>query len=162
MLEAALSQTACHNTGGWPTFAGWPRHNHYTHEQSYYKWLERTWRGGLRVFVNLMVENRVLCELYPLTPQPRPRTATRWTRSGGSSSGLAELQDYIDAQSGGPGKGWYRIVETPAEARQVINDGKLAVVLGMEVSEPFDCRLMQPGDVPTCSEQDVTNGLDEI
>ena len=30
----------------------------------------------------------------------------------------------------------------------MINDGKLAVIMGMEVSEPFGCRLMQPGDVP--------------
>ena len=27
------------------------------------------------------------------------------------------MQDYIDAQFGGPGKGWYRIVTNPLEAR---------------------------------------------
>ena len=27
---------------------------------------------------------------------------------------MRELERYIDAQSGGPGKGWYRIVETPS------------------------------------------------
>ena len=26
---------------------------------------------------------------------------------------MHELERYIDAQSGGPGKGWYRIVESP-------------------------------------------------
>ena len=26
---------------------------------------------------------------------------------------MHKLQDYIDAQYGGPGKGWYRIVSTP-------------------------------------------------
>ena len=29
---------------------------------------------------------------------------------------LRQLQDYIDAQNGGPGKGWFRIVTTPFEA----------------------------------------------
>ena len=27
---------------------------------------QRAWRGGQRIFVNLLVENEVLCELYPL------------------------------------------------------------------------------------------------
>ena len=28
--------------------------------------MERSWRGGQRIFVNLLVENNKLCELYPL------------------------------------------------------------------------------------------------
>ncbi len=56
---------------------------------------------------------------------------------------MVALQDYIDAQFGGPGKGFFRIVKTPAEARSVINDGKLAVVLGVEVSEVLDCGAVQ-------------------
>ena len=32
--------------------------------------------------------------------------------------------DYIDAQYGGPGKGWYRIVTNPFQARKVINAGQ--------------------------------------
>ncbi len=67
------------------------------------------------------------------------RTATRWTPSAARSSGSSELEDYIDAQAGGPGKGFFRIVETPFQARKAINKGKLAVIKGMEVSEPFDC-----------------------
>ena len=75
---------------------------------------------------------------------------------------IHEMEDYIDAQWGGPGKGWYRIVESPGRRAQVINDGKLAVVKGMEVSEPFNCRLMQPGDIPLCSEAELDDGIDEI
>jgi hypothetical protein len=51
------------------------------------------------------------------------------------------MQDYIDAQSGGRGQGFFRIVLTPAEARQVIADGKLAVVLGIEISNVLNCKL---------------------
>ena len=32
-----------HNTDGWPTFEGWPTHSSLTHEQVYYKWMERAW-----------------------------------------------------------------------------------------------------------------------
>ena len=37
---------------------------------------------------------------------------------------MREMQDYIDAQSGGPGKGFYRIVTSPFQARKVINAGQ--------------------------------------
>jgi hypothetical protein len=42
----------------------------------------------------------------------------------------------------------------------VINDGKLAVVLGIEVSEVLDCGLQN--DVPQCSTSDIDAGLDEL
>ena len=43
-----------HDPVGWPTFNDWPHHKSLTHEQAYYRWLERAWRGGLRIFVNLL------------------------------------------------------------------------------------------------------------
>ena len=161
-LENAISGTTCHDTDGWPTFAGWPTHQQLTHEQSYYRWIERSWRSGLRIWVNLMVENRVLCEIYPLTPPPSTQNCNEMDSVRRQIKDIHKLQDYIDAQWGGPGKGWYRIVESPKEARAVINDGKLAVIKGMEVSEPFNCRLLQPGDMPLCSESGVDAGIDEL
>jgi hypothetical protein len=58
--ENALSYgdpTHRHDTTGWPTFKDWPSYPSLTHEQSYYRWLERSWRAGQRVFVNLLVDN---------------------------------------------------------------------------------------------------------
>lgn len=49
------------------------------------------------------------------------------------------MQADIDRRSGGPGRGWYRIVRTPKEARSVIAQGKLAVVLGVEIDNLFGC-----------------------
>ena len=49
------------------------------------------------------------------------------------------MEQYVDAQYGGPGQGWFRIAYSAAEARQIINSGKLAVVLGIEVDELFGC-----------------------
>lgn len=51
------------------------------------------------------------------------------------------MEASIDARSGGPGLGWYRIVTSPAEARSVIAAGKLAVVLGIEVDNLFGRNL---------------------
>ena len=73
---------------------------------------------------------------------------------------LRELQDYVDAQNGGPGKGWFRIVKSPAQARRVVNAGKLAVVMGIEVSKLFDCGV-QDGQ-PDCTAAQVDARLKEV
>ena len=71
------------------------------------------------------------------------------------------MQDYIDAQEGGPGHGWFRIVTSPAEARDVIRAGKMAVVLGIETSNLFDCFLVPaPQSIPPAREADVVATLD--
>jgi hypothetical protein len=124
-----------HDTVGWPTFGYWPHYDSLTHEQVYYKWLERAWRGGLRMFTNLLVDNGVLCELYP----HKKNSCNEMDGVRLQAKRLHEFQRYIDAQSGGPGEGWFRIVKDPFEARRVINAGKLAVVMGIEVSVPLDC-----------------------
>ncbi len=153
---AAGNPAQGHDTDGWPTFKGWPTYRTYTHEQVYYKWLERAWRGGLRLYTNLLVDNEVLCEVYPIKRNPcNEMHNIRLQRKR-----LDELVDYIDAQHGGPGKGWLRIVRTPFEAREVINAGKLALVVGIETSKLFDC-----GEVnhrPLCDRGQIDRQLDEV
>ena len=115
-----------HATDGWPTFSYWPRYNSLTHEQIYYKWLERAWRGGLRMFTNLLVDNHALCTIYPL----KKNSCNEMDGVRLEAKRIHELERYIDAQSGGPGEGWFRIVTDPFQARRTINEGKLAVVPG--------------------------------
>ena len=156
VLETAFSGSNCHGTDGWPTFEGWPKHDLLTHEQTYYRWLERAWMGGLRLYANLFVENGVLCEIYPI----KRNSCDEMESVRLQIRDIYELQDYIDAQSGGPGRGFFRIVKSPFEARRVIADGKLAVVLGIEVSELFNCyhRDYQPA----CTKEDIDRQLDEV
>ena len=159
VLESVLSggdPVEGHNTDGWPTFEGWPRHDSLTHEQIYYKWLERAWRGGLRMFTNLLVDNNQLCKIYPY----KRNSCNEMDGVRLQAQRIHELQDYIDAQNGGPGEGWFRIVTDPFEAREVINEGKLAVVLGIEVSVPLDCG--STADMPRCNLDDIDAGLDEV
>ncbi len=138
-----------HATAGYPQFVEWPGRGMLTHEGMYYKWVERAWKSGLRIMVNDLVENRVLCELVKTTD-----TANPLVEQGGPGlqcnemesvykqiEFMARLQDYIDAQSGGPGEGWMRLVGSPEEARQVIAEGKLAVVQGVEISHLFNCQV---------------------
>ncbi|WP_027503000.1 membrane dipeptidase [Rhodococcus sp. UNC363MFTsu5.1] len=159
LLESILSGGSPldgRDTTGWPTFKNWPAHDSLTHEQTYYKWIERAWRGGLRMFNDLLVNNRVLCDLYPY----KNRSCNDMDTIRAQAKQVHEMQDYIDAQYGGPGRGWFRIVSNPADVRKVIGEGKLAVTIGIETSEPFGCGLRD--GVPQCNEADIDRGLDEV
>jgi microsomal dipeptidase-like Zn-dependent dipeptidase len=132
---------------GAPVFAGWPQWNSTTHQQVYYKWLERAWQGGLRVITMLAVTNEALCRgNRHLLSYPHGAT-------GGVVGCLASMnsideqiqaaydfQTFIDNKYGGTGTGWFRIVTTPADARAQIAAGNLAVVLGIEMDNLFECR----------------------
>ena len=148
--------TGTHDPVGYPTFADWPAHDSLTHQAAYYKWIERAWRGGLRLMVNHLVANRQLCEIYPLKNKPCGEMDSIRLQA----RMMNDLQAFIDAEHGGTGKGWLRIVRGEAEARQVIEGGKLAVLLGIETSEPFGCR--QVLGLPLCGKADIDRGLDEM
>jgi hypothetical protein len=145
-----------HDPVGWPTFRDWPAWDSRTHQQAYYTWLERSWRAGQRVLVNHLVANRQICEIYPL----KRNTCDEMDIIRLQARRMAELQDHIDRESGGPGRGWFRIVRDPRQARDVIEAGKLAVVLGVETSEPFGCR--QIAGRPQCTREQIDRGLDEM
>ncbi|MFA1538420.1 Coagulation factor 5/8 type domain-containing protein [Actinomadura monticuli] len=145
-----------HDPNGWPAFKDWPAWNSRTHQQVYYTWLERSWRAGQRVLVNHLVANRQLCEVYPLKRNACDEMGVIRLQA----QRMREMESYIDEKNGGPGKGWFRIVRDSAEARRVVQDGKLAVVLGIETSEPFGCQVI--GGVPQCTRADIDKGLDEV
>lgn len=155
------SPVAAHDPIGWPTFKDWPTYSSFTHQQMYYRWVERAWRGGQRVMVNDMVSNPGLCPIIPvvsLTPNTYDCDDMNTVRR--QIEATYDLQDFVDQQFGGPGKGWYRVVTNPEQAREVVEDGKLAVVLGVEVSEPFGCKA--PLGVAACTRADIDAGLDEL
>ncbi len=156
-LESFLSgDPDGHDPVGWPTFKDWPAPDSLTHEGTYYKWMERSWRGGQRLFVNLLTENNKLCEIYPL----KRNSCDDMDSIRLQAKRMKEFERYIDAQSGGPGEGWYRIVRSPFEARRVINQGRLAVVMGIETSVVFGCTMK--ADIPQCTGEDIERQLDEM
>ena len=139
-----------HDTHGWPSFAGWPVNDTNTHQQIYYGWLQRAWMSGLRLVVAQAVEDEPICRIEPVRSHSCSETKTIRLEI----DQLRDLEDYVDAQEGGRGRGWLRIVEGPREARRVIERGKLAVVIGVESSDPFGCS--EPSD---CTRADVDRGL---
>ncbi|MGO4257668.1 hypothetical protein [Marmoricola sp. RAF53] len=155
-VETFLSGKPGADPVGWPTFKSWPAPNALLHEGTYYKWMERSWQAGQRLLVNLLVENNQLCTLYPI----KRNSCDDMTSIRLQAKDMHLMQSYVDAQHGGPGRGWYRIVTTPVQARQVINAGKLAVVTGIETSVIFGCHLYLGN--PTCTTGSIDKQLDEV
>ncbi len=166
-----------HDTKGWPSFVDWPARNSQLHQMMYYKWIERAWKAGLRIMVVEGTNIEALCEVgkaYASALNPAGASKIDCDDMGVGIKQvkyLFQVQDYIDAQEGGPGKGWYRIVKDPFEARAVINEGKLAVVPGLEFSNVFQCNVtFLPGDNkdggraldPLCTEANIDKQIDEI
>ena len=155
-MEAFLSGKPSHDPVGWPTFKDWPAPDSLTHEGTYYKWMERSWRGGQRILTNLLVENNQLCQLYPL----KRNSCDDMDSVRLQAKDMRDFERYVDAQHGGPGRGWYKIVTDPDQARRAINAGKMAVVMGIETSVPFGCT--QKLGIPACSAAEIDRQLDEV
>ena len=162
------TKDGAHSYLGAPTFNSWPLWSSTTHQQSYYTWLNRARLGGLRLISMLAVTNEALCKGNKrLSPEGCESWCDSWydwcKDDGVICSGTCEarcanmcedsmlaidaqlaaaydFQDFIDQRSGGTGRGWFRIVNTPEEARSVIRAGNLAVVLGIEVDNLFNCK----------------------
>jgi hypothetical protein len=143
-----------HDTRGFPVLTEWKPTN-LTYEGTYWRWVQRAWMAGLRLMVMSVNENRVLCSLQAVKTTDCDEMAT--VRRGVDD--IRELQRYADAVAGGAGRGFFQIVTDPYEARRVINSGRMAVVLEIEVSEPFGCRGW---DVPSCDRAKVDRELDDL
>ena len=162
-----------HDTVGWPTFVDWPARQSLLHQQVYYKWLERTYRAGLRLMVLHGTNIEALCDVAKKTG------ADHANQDDCSDMGVGlqqvayahDIQDYIDAQNGGPGKGWFRIAKNPTEAEAFIRAGKLAVVPGLEFSNIFHCNVTYTGpsggagdpnsEVAGCTTEQIDKEIDQ-
>ncbi|MBC8072232.1 MAG: membrane dipeptidase [Deltaproteobacteria bacterium] len=161
-LVAGELSVDAHVTDGYPDFTEWPdAPRRSTHQTQYYRWLERAWLSGLRLEVLHATTNSVICDMIAGSDiQPTRYACNDMIAVDRIIAESYALERYIDAQSGGPGLGWFRIVHTPAEAREQIAAGKLAVVLGIEASDLFDCRLSPYPGGPVCDEAYVEAQLD--
>jgi microsomal dipeptidase-like Zn-dependent dipeptidase len=124
---------------GAPVFNGWPTWHATTHQQVYYKWLERAWRGGMRLMVMLAVHNEALCRLSKHMRDID--CADSMLAIDQQLMAAHEFEAWLNGQAGG---GWLEIVGSSAEAERVIREGKLAVVLGIEVDSLFNCKANAP------------------
>jgi microsomal dipeptidase-like Zn-dependent dipeptidase len=148
------SPSGTHDTHGWPTFKGWPTYDSMDHQQAYYVWLERAWRAGMRMMVAQTADDQPLCSIEP---RKAVKTCSETSSIIAQIKNLKAMQNYIDAQNGGPGKGWFRLVYSPAQAERVMRVGKLAVMIGIESSDLFGCS--ERDGASRCTRAQIDRGL---
>ncbi|MFT3916902.1 MAG: membrane dipeptidase [Anaeromyxobacteraceae bacterium] len=151
LIGLAVTGRVGHGVGGAPDFDGWPHWKTATHQQAHVDWLRRAHDGGLKLMVLHAVNNSVLCHLSNQRPGFGCADMDAVDRQLAAAHAL---EAWIDQQAGGPGLGWYRIVTSGRAARQAIERGQLAVVLGMEVDDLFGC------NAGGCTEASVAAALD--
>ncbi|HKU44891.1 MAG TPA: membrane dipeptidase [Polyangiales bacterium] len=111
-----------HGASGYPDFREWPSASTVIHQQMYWQWIQRAHASGLRLICALAVNNEYLAHLFHggYSAKNGDRAAI-----GAQLAGMERIaQEHAS---------WLEIALTPAHARRIIGDGKLAVVLGVEV-----------------------------
>lgn len=156
--------TEMHDTVGWPSFIDWPKDDSFLHQQMYYKWIERAYKAGLRTMSIHGTTIEALCNIAKASYGDKMAECKDQDVGMQEAMYMYDVQNYVDAQEGGPGKGWFRIVRSPTEARQVIADGKLAVILGLEFSNLFHCRVQFTpggGETSDCTKASIDAELED-
>jgi microsomal dipeptidase-like Zn-dependent dipeptidase len=134
--DRALSLTAefYHPRGGYPTFEGWRKSTTSMHEQTYVDWLRRAWRGGLRL-IHLDAGNSAFAGVIF-------ERANFWMQGNvfplDDTSAVERTLDAVQEFVAGEGRGWTEVATSAAEARRIVREGKLALVLGVEVDSLND------------------------
>lgn len=131
----------------------WPHFLDGSHQQMYYKWVQRAYEGGLRLLLDMPVNNQILCgisirrEGYSCDDMPTVKRQIEQMRA---------LERFIDLEDDGNAEnhsGWYRIAYSPQEARDIIEDGAMAVIIGMEIDSLFGCKSGRLVDNPQCNDE---------
>lgn len=137
----------------------WPNYKNGGHQQMYHKWLERAYEGGMRVLINMPVNNEVLCKL---SLKRAGYSCDDMEAAYLQIEKIKELEAFIDYEDDHEynDSGWYRIAYDPKEARTIIEEGAMAVVLSIEVDSLFGCK---PGTEETvCTEENIVTELNKL
>ncbi len=132
-----------HAVDGTGNFSGWPTYLTMTHQQMYYKWVERAYLGGIRLMVVHALSSEALCSAGK---RRTDFTCNDMDAVDKQIQAAKDLETAIDKMDDGKvnHSGWYQIAYTPTQARELIRNGKMAVVLGIEVDSLFNCKYGQP------------------
>jgi microsomal dipeptidase-like Zn-dependent dipeptidase len=115
---------------GYPDFTNWPTWNDLTHQKMWVEWIQRAVRGGLRVMVALAVNNKTLAD-----------------SASGSGDGpqddraSADLQIDETKRFVGRHPDFMEIAYSSADVQRIVSQGRLAVILGVEIDDIGDMYL---------------------
>jgi microsomal dipeptidase-like Zn-dependent dipeptidase len=109
--------------GGWPDIWGYPRFNGKMHQKYQVDLIRRAWQGGLKIFCALGINNMYIA-----------------TRALGHNTNGEAIDDEsvllrqiaVVKEMARANSDWMEIAYTPRDARRIVLEGKLCVILGAE------------------------------
>ena len=116
-----------HGKSGGPQFTNFPSHVMGAHEQMHITQIRRNYDGGLRLMVALATDNLGAEALTSYVVNGHVDLAEEKLSVEKQLEGMQELARLNQE--------WMQIAYTPEEARQIILENKLAVILGVEVDQ---------------------------
>ncbi|MCP4163135.1 MAG: peptidase M19 [Deltaproteobacteria bacterium] len=113
---------------GFPDYTGWPRWDSIAHQQMWEGHLKQAHDSGLSLYVMSAVDFKNLCNTMPKSN----------IKPGLKCDDMSNIDVQLQAANDfAAERDWVEIATSPAEARKIINDGKLAMILAIEVSAIF-------------------------
>ncbi len=114
---------------GYPSFKDWPSAYDISHQQVAGDWLKKAHEHGLNFMVASVVNNQWLCAAV---------VASGYHHKNYTCHDMEEAKRQINAiHEFAKNNDWYVVVRDPWEARRAIANGKLAVMIAVEVSNLF-------------------------
>src|SRR5690606_24684702 len=132
-IPGSFGDTGSHadRTQGWPELSGWPRWDVIAHQQVWEGYLKEAYDGGLRVEVVSAVSFDWLCQALRQENLVRPECDE-----------MADVRIQLEQPNAFAAKhDWVEIALTAEDARRIVADDKLAMILSIEASH-----LMNEGD----------------
>lgn len=124
LQEANGARNTPDNAWGYPRFPDWPAWDDIVHQKMYVEWIERAYRlGNLRVMVALAVNNKTLADAVRGEGDILPTTDRE-----SADLQIREIQAFVRRHSG-----WMEIAYSARDLRRIVQAGRLAVVLGLEL-----------------------------
>jgi microsomal dipeptidase-like Zn-dependent dipeptidase len=129
---------------GYPSFTRWPKHDDILHQQMWVDWMERAYKGGMRVMVSLAVNNYTLATgMETSAKNPRNDKASADVQ-------IREMRRFVAKHP------WMEIAYTADDLRRIVGEkDKMAVIIGVELDDMGDFMLNQSKPSPEAARAEV-------
>ena len=128
-------------------FEHWPRHDSLAHQQMWNGHLKEAFDGGMKLMVVSLAESNFLCENTPSS-----KRKYNCDEMASVNRQIDKLNQFVSNHSS-----WVDIAHSPAEARAIVAQNKLALVVAVEVSN-----LFPNGSITTQLDQLYTKGVRSV
>jgi microsomal dipeptidase-like Zn-dependent dipeptidase len=113
--------------GGFPDYKGWPRWDTIAHQQVWEGFLKDAHQKGLSLIIVSAVNFKPMCMFMP-----KSNRKYSCNDMDAVDVQITALHKFIDDRN------WVELALSPAHARKIIESGKLAILLSIEVTDLFE------------------------